>query len=315
MPLVLVWWLSLGLCVLLAAVCLHLYLDCRGQRRALLSLQARVAQQDAVLGQLGRTLALLGSGTPPVVDGTAPRRALFAAAPEPLHAASDKRPTATIPRRLTDEEGRRLLESLPAPRRSNMTLAEHVAEHFGGLIRDAGKTAGVDHCCKAPSCYGAAPDVCACPCLSCDRRRALLTQAQRMWGLPHAVRMQGETRDAWALRSGARSLTAAARFQALREAAEARGRPVDHCAGRACKQRGGCACACDACTRLRSFLARAEREPPPVADVDATLGPDDRTRADALAARLGISQNEALGLCLVAWRGADVPSKRCASRG
>jgi hypothetical protein len=306
----LVWWLSLGLCVLVAAVCVHLYLDGRGQRRALSSLQARVARQDAVLGQLGRAVALLGNGTPPVDDGAAHRRALFAA--EPVHAASDEWPTVTIPRRLTDEEGRRLLDSLPAPSRSNMTLAEHIAEHFGGLLRDAGKTVGVDHCCKAPACYGATSDVCACPCLACDRRRTLLTQSQRTWGLPHAVRMRGEARDAWALRSGARSLTFAARFEALREAAEARGQPVDHCAGRACKQTGGCACACGPCVRLRSFLARAEQQPPPPGDADATLCADDRTRADALAARLGISQDEALGLCLVAWRGADVPSKRYA---
>src|SRR6185312_1223869 len=125
----------------------------------------RVAQQDAMLGQLGRAVALLGNGTPPVAGG-----------PEPVQTASDDWPTVTIPRRLTDDEGRRLLESLPTPRRSNMTLAEHVAEHFGGLLRDAGKTVDVDHCCKAPACHGATPDVCACPCLSCDRRRTLLTQ-------------------------------------------------------------------------------------------------------------------------------------------
>ena len=318
MALVLVWWLSLGLCVLLAAACVHLYLDGRGQRQALVSLQARVAQQDAVLGQLGRAVALLGTGAPPFPAEPTQRAATVASSTRRPRTASaestrDEWSTVSIPRRLTEEEGLRLLEALPAPRRSNMTVAEHIAEHFGGLLRDARKNVDVDHCGKAPACYGATSDVCGCPCVACDRRRRLLTQSQRMWGLPHAVRMRGEARDAWALRSGARSLTAATRFQALREAAEARGLHVDHCAGRACKQRSGCACACDVCVRLRSFLARAEAPPPPVADDDATLTLDDRSRVDALAARLGISQDEALGLCVAAWRAAEgVQSKRYA---
>jgi hypothetical protein len=190
-----------------------------------------------------------------------------------------------------------------------MTLAEHIAEHFAGLLRDAKKTVSVDHCCKGPACYGGTWDVCACPCLACDRRRTLLTQAQRLWGLPHPVRMQGETRDAWALRSGTRSLAAAVRFGALREAAEARGLPVDHCAGRACKATGGCACPCDACTRLRSFLARAELPPSLVAEGEAALSPDDLARVDALATKLGITRQEAIGLCLVAWRPANDVSR------
>ncbi len=325
MALVIAWWLSLGLCALLAAVCLHTYLDGRGQRKALAALQARVAQQDAALGQLGRAVALLGTAAatlpgelaPVVAAGatTSQRAALVPILPRlPVPAAGssskarakDERTTVAAPRRLTEVEAQRLLDSLPAPGRSNMTLAEHIREHFTGLIRDAKKTVDVEHCNNGHSCHGAARDLCACPCVACDRRRTLLTQAQRMWGLPHAVRMWGEPREAWALQSGARSLTIALRFDALREAAEARGLPVDHCAGRACKAAGGCACACDACVRLRSFLARAERPPSILAEEEAALSADDLARADALAVKLGLTQKEAIGLCLVAW-GAESP--------
>ena len=266
------WWLPVGVSALLAVLCGLLFIDARGQRKALArlqeqgaALQARVAQQEAAIGRLTSAFAPLA-----LVEDTSQRSALAPAQPrtDPVpptsavrardvaHVVPIEEPRALVmPDKTREARLRLLLRSRPFP--DGTTLAESMRQKFHGIL-DEERYPNVRHC-QGPTCCPGAWDVCACPCATCNARRYALTLTQRLFRAHVPFdRLPGEKPEAWALR-----------------------------------------------------VALAEQTydaPSLVTEGEASLTPEDLARVDAFAAKRGITRQEAIKVCLLAFRPAnDVP--------
>lgn len=212
-------WLSLGICLLLVVGCVALYIDGKGQRRALTvarsalaALQRQVTTHDEQIGNLTRAVALLAPSVP-LVDDAADKAAIRASA----EAEADARSQA---RRATVEDAagvRRSLDAAPmerpvsSPTRAAETfgkrqaaitlhsagnaptattprtgtpvppaLPDAVDERYQALCK-AARGAGLpaDHCCGG-DCYGTPESVlCTCSCDGCVRATSYAMQAER----------------------------------------------------------------------------------------------------------------------------------------
>ena len=199
-------WVALGACVVLATVCVGLLYDGRGQRKALGAaeamigaLQARVAQQEAAIGRLTGAFAPLA-----LVEDTSKRTALAPVPPtsevrarNAAHAPVEMARALVMPDKTREARFRLLLRSRPFP--DGVTLAQCLRDKFYGIL-DEERYANVRHC-QGATCFPGAWEVCACPCAACNARRYALTLAQRLFrGHLPFTRLPGEEPESWALR-------------------------------------------------------------------------------------------------------------------
>ncbi len=142
-------WVSLGTCAFLAALLFVLWIDTRGDRRALgaaqdtiATLQRRVADQEAAIGRL--TGALVGMAPLALVEGDR--------APAP-----EREPTPASRRRRVEIDETPTLRTGTRPASARLVALRRTAEAQGLPAEHCGGRA-----CKRP-------EGCACACDACER--------------------------------------------------------------------------------------------------------------------------------------------------
>ncbi len=162
-------WVSLGVCMLLVAACVALYVDAKGARE---TLAAWKSATEARLESYAARLAAVEGGPPsPRPAGAVARGAAGASPSEPKSA-----PRAALVSCSEDDVGRAAL--LPGCLDDCRKTMIGVAPPAGDMTRGERVALG-----EVTHCYGEAckptGDLCACECETCVSLGALLAQAER----------------------------------------------------------------------------------------------------------------------------------------
>ena len=171
-------WVSLGVCMLLLAACVALYVDARGARETLATWKSTT---EARLENYAARLATIEGGSPSPRPAAAVARSAVGASPSEPKSAP--RPVTVELVALFDGgaerrgDSRSTLLGVAPPAvvlvQGNMRRGERVMSRF----YDLAARNKVAHC-NGEACEPAG-GVCACPCTTCASLRTLMAQAER----------------------------------------------------------------------------------------------------------------------------------------